>query len=148
MLKYVPMPSISESPTVENKNDESVIIKDNDDTVNNESEAKGALDDLKSDFSQNEDDAPDFQSVHKSSSEEELSSNEDVSVTAQSKPHNSSSDDDEEPPITKRKKSPKSYYGKNKFKWSADAPNQNVCTRCHNIITHVPGIIDPAKRIM
>ncbi|KAK4874754.1 hypothetical protein RN001_014114 [Aquatica leii] len=65
-------------------------------------------------------------SVHESSSEEELSSNEDVSVTAQSKPHNSSSDDDEEPPITKRKKkSPKSYYGKNKFKWSADALNQN-----------------------
>ncbi|KAK4872002.1 hypothetical protein RN001_016126 [Aquatica leii] len=55
-------------------------------------------------YSRNEDDAPDCQSVHDSSSKEELSSNEDVNVTAQSKPHNSSSDDDEEPPITKRKK--------------------------------------------
>ncbi|KAK4884579.1 hypothetical protein RN001_000850 [Aquatica leii] len=40
MLKYVPMPSISESPTVENKNDERVINNDNDDTVNNESEVR------------------------------------------------------------------------------------------------------------
>ncbi|KAK4885353.1 hypothetical protein RN001_001624 [Aquatica leii] len=74
------------------------------DDPNFEKWAKDDLDDLEGDFSGNEDDSPDFQSVHKSSSEEELSSNEDVSVTAQSKPHILSSDDDEEPPITKRKK--------------------------------------------
>ena len=44
-------------------------------------------------------------------------------------------------------KGPKSYFGKNKYKWSASEPRRFVRTACENIISHLPGLRGAAKNL-
>lgn len=88
------------------------------------------------------------QSDHETNSEEELSQSDPENVEVESEQSDSSSDDQILPPKKKKKQNnPRNYYGKNKFKWSAEPPNPNVRTRKHNIISHLPGNIGPAKQL-
>lgn len=126
--------------------------------------ARAMLDNEESDFSGEEGECvgPDFQSDHDSESEQGLSDNEEEHIPRNilvPKPSTSkkqysapslvyvSDQEVEDPTPKKKRKRPKSYFGKNKFKWSSEAPPGNVRTRAHNIISHIPGIIGSAKQL-
>ncbi|KAJ4441091.1 hypothetical protein ANN_10941 [Periplaneta americana] len=96
-----------------------------------------------SDFRGNEGDtvAPDFQSDHDSETEQEISDTENESG------EKSSVGGSRSPQLKKTKKDLKFYQGKNKFKLSVEGPKEGTHTRKHNIITHLPGIIGPAKQL-
>lgn len=46
-----------------------------------------------------------------------------------------------------RKRSPNVNYAKHKSKWSMEPPNPNKLTRHHDLIIHLSGVINAAKRI-
>lgn len=73
---------------------------------------------------------PDFeiQSEHESESEQSL--------------------DEDETADPKLEDTPTNYFvGKNNFRWCANQPPQNVRTRKHNIVMHLPGLRNPAKTL-
>lgn len=126
------------------------INKLNSDDPRFEQWAQSILEAEESDFSGNDDsdNDPDYVSEHESDSEIEwepetvaLETTLDVSDTT-SQNAAPSSEHRETPTST-----PRTYYGKNRYKWTADAPPSNVRTRSHNIISHLPGVIGPAKSL-
>ncbi|KAJ4429689.1 hypothetical protein ANN_21890 [Periplaneta americana] len=85
--------------------------------------------------------ALDFQNDHDNETEQEISDTENGSG------EKTSVGESRSPQLKKSKKDLKFYQGKSKFKWSEESPKENVRTRKHNIITHLPGIIGPAKQL-
>ncbi|XP_073520049.1 uncharacterized protein [Phyllobates terribilis] len=105
--------------------------------------AASILDNEESDFSGSEGDVvpTDFQSEHNSESEEDAPEDKSEDTT-------SASDVDDSPqsrPGTTN--SSQTFYGKNKFKWSGEQPKPNIRTRRHNIVSHLPGVIGPARQL-
>ncbi|XP_049855084.1 piggyBac transposable element-derived protein 4-like [Schistocerca gregaria] len=82
------------------------------------------------------------ESAHETESEEEV-------CEAENEVRDTSSSDENEP-FSKRQNRQyerKKYYGKNRFIWSKKPPASKVRTRKHNIVSHLPGIIGPAKAL-
>lgn len=125
--------------------------------------ATSVLDELESECSGDEGDITDstFQSDHASATEQEASDNEielsyvpgtssqpsSIVLSSQNETDSANSSDDNEPLAKKQKRLRKQsvYHGRNNFVWAKQAPASNIRTRRHNIITHLPGRIGPAK---
>lgn len=106
-----------------------------------------------------------FESAHETESEQEVCeaenevhgiSNATIPGSSPSSPlppqsfETDTSSSDENEPLSKRQNrqyEQKKYYGKNRFVWSKKPPTSNVRTRKHNIVSHLPGIIGPAKAL-
>lgn len=102
--------------------------------------------------------APVFESDHNTARDQSLSEYEEDTSQQVPEPGTSPisysativcppSEEHDEPTPKRAKGVPRSYFGKNRFKWSYQAPPKNIRTRAHNITTHLPGIIGPARQL-